>query len=93
MPLAIVPKARKPITLLRFARKAIKHVESITVTALSCSPTDVWSVSLLEHIASAMRNGADELERAVELRQSEGRALHQKKLAAFRQREPENKGR
>lgn len=93
MPLAIVPKARKPITLLRFTRKAIKHIELITLTALSCSPTDVWSVSLLEHIASAMRDGADELERAIELRRAEGRALHQEKLAALRQREAESKGR
>jgi hypothetical protein len=93
MPLAIVPKKPKPITLIRFTRKAIKHIESITLTALSCSPTDIWSVSLLEHIASAMCNGADELERAIELRRAEGRALHQEKLVALRQREAENKGR
>jgi hypothetical protein len=97
MSLIIVPRGRKskrPIPLLRYTSRACRDIESITLTALSCSPTDdVWSVSLLEHIASAMRNGAGELERAIELRRAEGRALHQEKLAALRQREAENKGR
>ena len=93
MSLTVVPRGRKPIPLLRYMCRACRDIESITATALSCSPTDVWSVSLLEHITSAMRNGADELERAIELRRAEGRALHQEKLAALRQREAENKGR
>jgi hypothetical protein len=93
MPLAIVPKTPKPITLFRFMPKPIRHIDSITLKALSCSPTDSWSVSLLGNIASAMRSGADELERAIELRCAEGRALHQEKLAAVRQREAESKGR
>jgi hypothetical protein len=92
MPLAIVPKKQKPITLLRFTRKAIKHIESITLKALSCSPTDIWSLSLLANIAAAMRNGADELERAIELRRAEARALHQENLSALRRREAQSKG-
>jgi hypothetical protein len=96
MSLTVVPRGRKskpPIPLHRYMYRACRDIESITLTALSCSPTDIWSVSLLEHIVSAMRNGADELERAIELRRAEGRALHQEKLAALRQREVENKGR
>jgi len=92
MPLAIVPKTPKPITLFRFTSKAIRHIESITLTALSCSPTNSWSVPLLANIVAAMRNGADELERAIELRDAEARALHQEKLAGLRQREAESRG-
>jgi hypothetical protein len=91
MPLAIVPKKPKPITLLRFTPRAVGKIESITLTALSCSPTEIWSLSLLANIAAAMRNGADELERAIELRRAEARALHQEELAALRQREAESK--
>jgi hypothetical protein len=93
MPVTLVPKTPKPVRLVPFANKAIRHIESITLTALSCSPTNIWSVSLLEHIASAMRNGADELQRAVELRCAESRALHQEQLAALRQREAQTRGR
>ena len=92
MPLAIVPKKPKPITLFRFMNKAIRQIESITLTALSCSPTNGWSVSLLANIVTAMRNGADELERAIELRRAEARALHQENLTALRQRGAESKG-
>jgi hypothetical protein len=91
MPLAIVPKKPKPITLFRFMPKAIRHIESITLTALSCSPTNSWSVTLLANIVATMRNGADELERAIELRRAEDRALHHENLAALRQREAESK--
>jgi hypothetical protein len=93
MPLAIVPKKPKPIRLFRFTNKAIRQIESITLTALSCSPTNSWSEIALANIAAAMRNGADELERAIELRRAEDRALHQEELAALRQREAASKGR
>jgi hypothetical protein len=39
-----------------------------------------------------MRNGADELERAIELRRPEARALHQENLSALRQRGAKSKG-
>jgi hypothetical protein len=72
--------------------RAIRDIEHITKTALTCPPTDVWSATLLANIVAAMRAGADELERAIELRGAADRALHQEKLAGLRQREAESKG-
>jgi hypothetical protein len=96
MSLTVVPRGRKPkppIPLHRYMYRAIRDIEHITRTALTCAPTDSWSQYLLTNIVRAMRNGADELERAIELRNAEDRALHQEKLAGFRQREVESKGR
>jgi hypothetical protein len=95
MPLTVVPRGRKPkppIPLHRYMYRAIRDIEHITRTALTCAPTDSWSQYLLTNIVRAMRNGADELERAIELRNAEDRALHQEKLAGLRQREAESKG-
>ena len=92
MSLTVVPRGRKPIPLLRYMCRACRDIESITLTALSCSPTNSWSVSLLANIVAAMRNGADELERAIELRRAEARALNQENLTALRQREAKSKG-
>lgn len=96
MPLTIVPrgpKPKRPIPLHKYMYRACRDIEHITRTALTCAPTDSWSRTLLANIVRAMRNGADELERAVELRVAEYRALHQEKLADLRQREAEHKGR
>jgi hypothetical protein len=95
MSLTVVPRGRKPkppIPLHRYMYRAIRDIEHITRTALTCAPTDSWSQYLLTNIVRAMRNGADELERAIELRNAEDRALHQEKLAGLRQREAECKG-
>jgi hypothetical protein len=40
-----------------------------------------------------MRSGADELERAIELRVAEYRAVHQEKLAGMRERENDARNR
>lgn len=96
MSFTIVPRGRKPkppIPLHRYMYRACRDIEHITRTALTCSPTDSWSQYLLTNIIRAMRNGADEMERTIELRVSEERALHQERLAGFRQREAESKGR
>jgi hypothetical protein len=96
MPLTVVPRGRKPkppIPLHRYMYRAIRDIEHITRTALSCAPTDSWSATMLANIVAAMRAGADELERAIELRVAEERALHQEQLAALRQREAESRGR
>jgi hypothetical protein len=96
MSLTVVPRGRKPkppIPLYRYMYHACRDIERVTRTALTCAPTDVWSATLLANIVAAMRAGADELERAVELRHAEDRALHQEKLAALRQREEESRGR
>ena len=95
MSLTVVPRGRKskpPIPLHRYMYRAIRDIEHITRTALTCAPTDSWSQYLLTNIVRAMRNGADELERAIELRVAEDRALHQEKLAALGQREDESQG-
>lgn len=95
MNFTIVPRGRKPkppIPLHRYMYRACRDIERITRTALTCSPTDSWSQYLLTNIIRALRNGADELERAIELRVAEDRALHQEKLSGFRQREAESKG-
>ena len=73
--------------LHRYVYRACRDIEQITRTALTCAPTDSWSQYLLTNIIRAMRNAADELERAVELRVAEDRAAHQEKLAAIRERE------
>jgi hypothetical protein len=87
-----VPKPKPPIPLHRYRYHACRDIERITRTTLTCPPTDSWSATLLANIVRAMRNGADELERAVELRNAEDRALHQEKLAGLRRREAETKG-
>jgi hypothetical protein len=86
----VVPSGRKPkppIPLHRYMYRACRDIEHITRTALTCPPTDSWSQYLLANIVRAMRNGADELERGIELRVAEGRAAHQEKLAEIRERE------
>jgi hypothetical protein len=96
MSFTVIPRGRKPkppIPLHRYMYRAIRDIEHITWTALACPPTDSWSQYLLTNIVRAMRNGADELDRAIELRDAEERALHQEKLAGLRQREAESKGR
>jgi hypothetical protein len=96
MSLTVVPRGRKPkppIPLYRYMSHAWRDIERVTRTALTCAPTDGWSATLLANIVAAMRAGADELERAVELRNAEDRALHQEKLAGLRQREEESRGR
>jgi hypothetical protein len=96
MSFTVIPRGRKPkppIPLHRYMYRACRDIERITRTALTCAPTDSWSQYLLTNIVRAMRNGADELERAIELRGAEDRALHQEKLAALRQREEESQGR
>lgn len=96
MSLTVVPRGRKPkppIPLHRYMYHACRDIEYITKTALTCPPTDNWSQTMLANIVAAMRAGADELERAIELRVAEERALHQEKLAGLRQREAESRGR
>ena len=95
MSFTVIPRGRKPkppIPLHRYMYRACRDIEHITRTALNCPPTDVWSATLLANIVAAMRAGADELERAIDLRNAEDRALHQEKLAGLRQREAESKG-
>ena len=95
MSLTVVPRGRKPkppIPLYRYMSHACRDIEHITKTALTCPPTDNWSQTMLANIVAAMRAGADELERAVEWRVAEDRALHQEKLAGLRQREAESRG-
>src|SRR4051812_33443686 len=73
MSFTIVPRGRKPkppIPLHRYMYRACRDIEHITRTALTCSPTDSWSQYLLTNIIRAMRNGADEMERTIELRVS-----------------------
>lgn len=95
MPLTIVPRGPKPkppIPLHRYMYRACRDIEHISRTAVTCAPTDSWSRYLLTNIIRALRNGADDLERAIELRVAEDRAQHQEKLAGLRQREAESKG-
>jgi len=95
MSLTVVPRGRKPkppIPLYRYMSHACRDIERVTRTALTCAPTDSWSQTMLANIVAAMRAGADELERAIELRVAEDRALHQERLAGLRQREAESKG-
>ncbi len=90
MGFTIVPRGRKPkppIPLHRFMRSACRDIERITRMALACAPTDSWSQTFFTNLIRAMRNAADELERAVELRVAEDRAAHQEKLATIRERE------
>ena len=90
MNFTIVPRGRKPkppIPLHRYMYRACRDIEHITRTALTCVPTDSWSQYLLVNIVRAMRNGADELERVIELRVAEDRAVHQEQLAKMRERE------
>jgi hypothetical protein len=82
------PKPKPPIPLHRYMYRACRDIERITRTA----PTDSWSQYPLTNIVRAMRNGADELERAIKLRGAEDRGLHQEKLAALRQREEKVRG-
>jgi hypothetical protein len=96
MSFTVIPRGRKPkppIPLHRYMYRACRDIEHITRTALTCPPTDSWSRYLLTNIVRAMRNGADELERAIELRHAEDRALHQETLAALGKREAESRGR
>jgi C4-dicarboxylate-specific signal transduction histidine kinase len=81
------PKPKPPVPLHRYMYRAIRDIEHITLTALTCPPTDSWSQYFLTNIVRAMRSAADELERAVELRHAEDRAAHQEKLAEIRERE------
>lgn len=90
MPLTVVPRGPKPIPLHRYMFRACRDIEQITRT--TCAPTDSWSQNLLTNIVRALRNGADELERAIELRVFENRGQHQEKLAGQRQREAASKG-
>ncbi|SDJ58515.1 hypothetical protein SAMN05216338_105537 [Bradyrhizobium sp. Rc2d] len=90
MGFTVLPHGRKPtppIPLHRFMRSAFHDIERITRMALTCAPTNSWSHSFFTDLIRAMRNAADELERAFELRVAEDRAIHQKKLAAIRERE------
>jgi hypothetical protein len=90
MNFTIVSRGRKPkppIPLHRYMYRACRDIEHITRTALTCAPTDSWSQYLLINIVRALRNGADELERVIELRVAEDRAAHQEKLAEMRKRE------
>lgn len=92
MPLTVVPrrpKPKPPVPLHRYMYRAIRDIEHITRTALTCAPTDSWSQYFLTNIVRALRNGADELERAIELRVAEDRAAHQEKIADMRKREHE----
>jgi hypothetical protein len=96
MNFTIVPRGRKPkppIPLHRYMYRACRDIEHITRTALTCLLTDSWSQYLLTNIVRAMRNGADELERAIELRVAEDRAAHQEKLAEMRERENDARNR
>ena len=96
MSFTVIPRGRKPkppIPLHRYMYRACRDIEHITRTALTCAPTDSWSQYLLVNIVRAMRNGADALERAIELRVAEDRAAHQKKLAEMRQREHDARNR
>lgn len=95
MPLTVVPRGPKPkppIPLHRYMYRACRDIEHITRTALTCAPTDSASQYVLTIIIRALRNGADELERAIELRVAENWAQHQEKLAGLRQREAASKG-
>jgi hypothetical protein len=86
MSFTIVPRGRKPkppIPLHRYMYRTCRDIERITRTALTCALTDSWSRHLLTNIVRAMRNGADELEGAIELRHAEDRAPLQEKLAAM----------
>jgi hypothetical protein len=87
MSFTVIPREKKPIPLHRYMYRAIRDIEQIARTSLTCAPTDSWSQTLLANIVRAMRNGADELERAIELRVAEDRAAHQEKLAEMRERE------
>jgi hypothetical protein len=92
MSFTVVPRELKPklpVPLHRYMYRAIRDIER---TALSYPLTDSWSRYLLTNIVRAMRNVADELERAIELHVAEDRALHQEKLEGLRQREAESKG-
>lgn len=80
-------KPKPPIPLHRFMRNSVRDIERITRMALICAPTNSWSHTFFAHLIRAMRNAADELERAFELRVAEDRAIHQTKLAAIRERE------
>jgi hypothetical protein len=96
MSLTVVPRGRKPkppIPLHRYMYRACRDIEHITRTALTCPPTDSWSQYLLTNIVRAMRNGADKLERAIELRDAEDCAAHQEKLAEMRKRAYEARNR
>jgi hypothetical protein len=86
-------KPKPPIPLHRYMYRACRDIEQITRTALTCAPTDSWSQTLLLNIVRAMRNGADEMERAIELRVAEDRAAHQEELAEMREREHQARGR
>ncbi|AND90435.1 acyl-homoserine lactone acylase PvdQ [Bradyrhizobium diazoefficiens] len=90
MGFTVVPRGRKPkppIPLHRFVRSACRDIERITSMALTCAPTDSWSQTFFTNLIRALRNAGDVLERAVELRVAEDRAVHQEKLAAIRERE------
>jgi hypothetical protein len=96
MSFTVIPRGRKPkppIPLHRYMYRACRDIERITCTALTCPPTDSWSQYLLTNIVRAMRNGADELERAIEMRDAEDRAVHQEELAEMRKREHEARNR
>ncbi|MBR1326889.1 hypothetical protein [Bradyrhizobium ottawaense] len=85
-----IPGGRKPnppIPLHRFMRDACRDIERITHMALTRAPTNSWSHTFFTDLIRAMRNAADGLELAVELRVAEDRAAHQEKLAAIRERE------
>jgi hypothetical protein len=96
MSFTVIPRGRKPkppIPLHRYMYRACRDIEHITRIALTCAPTDSWSQYLLVNIVRAMRNGADELERCIELRVADDRGAHQEKLAEMRTREHEARNR
>jgi hypothetical protein len=96
MSFTVIPRGPKPkpaVPLHRYMYRAIRDIEQITRTSLTSAPTNSWSQTLLANIVHAMRSGADELERAIELRVAEYRAVHQEKLAGMRERENDARNR
>jgi hypothetical protein len=84
MSFTVIPRGRKPklpIPLHRYMCRECRDIEHITQTALTCPPIATWSQYPLENIVRAVRNGADELKRAIELRGAGDPAL-----AGLRQR-------
>jgi hypothetical protein len=70
MSFTVIPRERKPkppIPLHRYMGRACRDIEHITQTALTCPPIATLSQYPLEYIVRAVRDGADELKRAIEL--------------------------
>jgi hypothetical protein len=90
MSFTVIPRGPKPkpaVPLHRYMYRAIRDIEQTS------APTNSWSQTLLANIVHAMRSGADELERAIELRVAEYRAVHQEKLAGMRECENDARNR